>query len=70
MQNMERAEIASVVRECMGDYMDNWVIWGAVVIMLFVFLMGNTISFWLGLLVGLAIPYYIIPHYFSKDCEA
>lgn len=69
MQNMERAEVTAVVRECIGEYMDDWIVWGAMIILLFVLLMGNTISFWLGLLVGLAIPYYIIPHYFQKDCE-
>lgn len=68
MQNMERAEVAAVVRDCISEYMDDWMIWGAVIILLFVLLMGNTISFWLGLLVGLAIPYYIIPHYFHKNC--
>lgn len=70
MQSMERAEVAAVVRECMGEYMDDWVIWGGALIVLGVFFMGNTISFWVGLLLGLAIPYYIIPHYFSKECEA
>lgn len=69
MQAMERAEVSAVVRECIGEYFDDWVVWGAILILLFVLLMGNTISFWLGLLVGLAIPYYIIPHYFSS-CEA
>ena len=67
MQTMERAEISAVVRECIGEYMNDWVVWGALFILLFVLIMGNTVSFWLGLLVGLAIPYYIIPHYFCSD---
>lgn len=69
MQAMERAEVMGVVKECMGEYMDNWVIWGSLLILLFVLLMGNTISFWLGVLVGLAIPYYIIPHYFCSESQ-
>ena len=69
MQSMERAEVVAVVQECIGEYVNDWVIWGALLILLFVLLMGNTISFWLGLLVGLAIPYYIIPRYFCNEDE-
>lgn len=69
MQSMERAEVITVVRECIGEYVDDWIIWGAALIILFMLLMGNTISFWLGVLVGLSIPYYFIPHYFGDSSE-
>ena len=66
VQEFERAEIVEVVSSTVGKCMNNWILWGAVIILVFVLLMGSTFSFWLGLLVGLAIPYYIIPNYFCE----
>lgn len=63
MQSVEWAETA-VTRGCGASCRGDWVIWGVFLIVLFVMITGNTVSFWLGFLVGLAIPYYIIPHYF------
>ncbi|MBP2630981.1 MAG: hypothetical protein H6Q70_1609 [Firmicutes bacterium] len=67
MQDIDRAEIAEVVNFTIDECMSNWTIWGAVIILAFVLIMGSTFSFWLGMLVGLAIPYYVIPHYFCEE---
>ncbi|WIW70891.1 hypothetical protein [Anaerosinus gibii] len=69
MSDMERSKIEEIVRFTIDEYCDNWILWVVVLLLAFVLLMGNTFSFWLGVLVGLAIPYYIIPHYFPNKCE-
>jgi len=67
LEDLDRAEIAEVVNFTIDKCMSNWTIWGVVIILAFVLLMGSTFSFWLGMLVGLAIPYYIIPNYFCEE---
>lgn len=55
--------------DCVDSCTEHWLLWTVCILLAFVLLMGNTFSFWLGVLVGLAIPYYIIPHYFGDTCE-
>ena len=69
MSDMERAKIEEIVQCTINKYCDDWFVWIVVLLLAFLLLMGNTFSFWLGVLVGVAIPYYIIPHYFTKECE-
>ena len=61
-------EFNNTVRFCVREYLDEYIIWIIGLIALFVIIAGSACSFWLGLLVGLAVPYYIIPKYFSKEC--
>lgn len=61
MEIYERTElersIKSIVAECAEEYMTLL----AAAVIIAVLLLGSSFSFWLGLLLGLAIPYYIIP---------
>lgn len=64
MQEYERAEMTDMVRLTVNECFSDWIVCGVVLIVFFMMILGSTCSFWLGVLVGLSIPYYIIPHYF------
>lgn len=57
--------MAALTDKCWQCCCDNWALWGIVLALVFIAVLGNSLSFWLGVAVGLAIPYYIIPRYFN-----
>lgn len=63
MEIYERCEVETALRSLISDCLDNYIIWLTAVVIVLVLCLGSSFSFWLGLIVGLAIPYYIIPKY-------
>ncbi len=51
--------LRGVLSECIGDY----IVWITLILIVLVALLGNTLSFWLGVVIGLSIPYYIVPKF-------
>lgn len=66
MEIYERYEVETTLRSLLSDCLDRYIFWLTAIVLILVLCLGSTLSFWLGLIIGLAIPYYIIPKYWPS----